>query len=134
MSSELETTQLENNNNNVDDFGFPFEYLIVKPNNGGYRDLFNYGIRGDVASGIKFLESSQEGYLDQVAFAQRWVIVVSIIARKIIALFRKPMEWNGYFVEFVLNLLSENHNFLGLISNILHGNEAFCLLWYLLVL
>ncbi|XP_039145466.1 triacylglycerol lipase OBL1-like [Dioscorea cayenensis subsp. rotundata] len=53
---------------------------------------------------------------------QRWVILVSIIIRKIIALFRKPMEWSGFIIEFLLNLISLNGGFLGLLINLLSGN------------
>lgn len=51
----------------------------------------------------------------------RWVIFVSILVRKIIAICGKPMEWMGYLVEFILNLLSHNGGLLGLLFNALHG-------------
>ncbi|PON78265.1 Fungal lipase-like domain containing protein [Trema orientale] len=96
-------------------------YLIVRPEKGGLGDLFRYAVTGNVVSGLTFLESSDDGVLDEEAPDYRWVIIVSIIVRKIIAVFGKPMEWVGYLVDFVLNLLSLNGNLVGLLYNILRG-------------
>nr|XP_004303774.2 PREDICTED: uncharacterized protein LOC101300646 isoform X1 [Fragaria vesca subsp. vesca] len=98
-----------------------FRYLIVQPEKGGLLDLAKYTVVGDIGSGVRFLEGSDEQALGGVAVAQRWVIVVSIIVRKIIALFGKPMELTGYVVDFILNLLSLNGNLFGLLSNVIHG-------------
>lgn len=103
--------------------GDVFQYLIVNPRGGGVRDLLNYGAWGDARSGVKFLESSKGvDFAAAVASDRRWVIVISIIVRRVIAFFRKPMEWTGFLVDFVLNLLSENGNFLGLLYNFIRGN------------
>ncbi|KDO53737.1 hypothetical protein CISIN_1g0372962mg, partial [Citrus sinensis] len=51
----------------------------------------------------------------------RWVIAVSIIARKIIGFLAKPMEYTGFVVDFTLNLLSQNGNIFGLLYSLLHG-------------
>ncbi|KAF8029226.1 hypothetical protein BT93_E1787 [Corymbia citriodora subsp. variegata] len=102
--------------------GDAFQYLTVNPRGGGVRDLVKYGAWGDARSGVKFLESSKgDDFVGTVARDHRWVIVVSIIARRFIAFFRKPMEWTGFLVDFVLNLLSENGNFLGLLCNVIRG-------------
>lgn len=102
--------------------GGSFQYLIVNPHGGGVRDLLKYGVRGDARSGVKFLESSKGGeFVGAVVSDHRWVIVVSVIARRVIAFFGKPMQWTGFLVDFVLNLLSENGNFLGLLSNLIRG-------------
>lgn len=102
--------------------GDVFQYLVVNPHGGGVLDLLKYGVWGDTGSGVKFLESSKGGeFVGAVASDHRWVIVVSIIARRVIAFFGKPMEWTGFLVDFVLNLLSENGNFLGLIYNLIRG-------------
>lgn len=97
-------------------------YLIIRPEKGGIGDLYRYLVRADIGSGLKFLEGSDEGLVGSVAADHRWVILVSIIARKIIAFLAKPMEWTGYAVEFFLNLLSLNGNLFGLLYNLLHGN------------
>ncbi|KAI3463181.1 hypothetical protein Pfo_019844 [Paulownia fortunei] len=112
-----------------------FNFLIVRHENGAILDLFKFLVFNDQESGAKFLESChgdgvfQEELLGdggggggEVTPDHRWVIVVSIIVRKIIKVFGKPMEWAGYLVEFILNLLSLNGNFLGLLYKILHGN------------
>lgn len=105
--------EIEDENGNC-----PFRYLIVRPENGGIGDLFRFIAWGNEACCFRFLESSEEekGELDD----SRWVIIVSIVARKLISFFGKPMEWTGYFVDFLLNLLSENGNLFGLLYNILH--------------
>ncbi|XP_019418708.1 PREDICTED: uncharacterized protein LOC109329483 [Lupinus angustifolius] len=46
---------------------------------------------------------------------------MSIIVRKIIGFFAKPMQWFGFFVDFMLNLFPHNGNLLGLLHNFIHG-------------
>ncbi|KAH7546981.1 hypothetical protein FEM48_Zijuj01G0258700 [Ziziphus jujuba var. spinosa] len=96
-------------------------YLIVRPEKGGIRDLFRYTVLADIDCGVRFLESSDEKVVGRVAADHRWVIVVSLIVRKIIAVFGKPLEWTGYVVDFILNLLSLNGDFTGLLFNLLRG-------------
>ncbi|CDO97776.1 unnamed protein product [Coffea canephora] len=124
--------------NSEDDSNKPnsgnFRYLIVNPHNGGFRDLARFLMKKDKSSGAKFLESSDEGVLEEELGGaahgddddgespdHRWVIFLSILVRKIIGIFRKPMEWTGYLVEFFLNFFTVNGSFLGLLYNILHG-------------
>ncbi|PHT32326.1 hypothetical protein CQW23_28663 [Capsicum baccatum] len=107
-------------------------FLIVKPENGAIWDLVRLLIVGDKKCYAKFLECS--GVDDYVVEEDdcngsvggevddlRWVIFVSILVRKILKVFEKPLEWTGYFLEFLLNLFSLNGSFLGLLYNILLG-------------
>ncbi|XP_060206050.1 triacylglycerol lipase OBL1 [Lycium barbarum] len=106
-------------------------FLIVNHQNGGILDLVRFGIWGNKESGDKFLEYSAGGEVEQSLRADdhsggevpdhRWVIFVSILVRKLISIFGKPMEWIGYLIEFILNLFSLNGNFFGLFYNLLHG-------------
>lgn len=116
---------------NVDDFDS--RYLIVNPENGGMMDLLKYLLLGDISSGVKFLEAEAEAEAVPVLVVEeaadhRWVIAVSIIARKIIGFFAKPMEYTGFVVDFTLNLLSQNGNIFGLLYSLLHGNPTIALL------
>lgn len=124
------------------------DFLIVSDENGGFLDLFKFLVFNDQGTGAKFLEtcgSVQEKLLGdddggggggggEVTPDHRWVIVVSILVRKIIKVFGKPMEWCGYVVEFILNLLSLNGNFIGLMCRILHGITFISSLSFLLIL
>ncbi|CAA3006777.1 uncharacterized protein LOC105166112 [Olea europaea subsp. europaea] len=106
---------------------FNSRLLIVSPENGGIFDLLKFWAFNNQESGAKFLNSSHDGVIQQQLLSDdspdhRWVIIVSIIVRKIIAFFGKPMEWIGCIVEFMLNLFSLNGNFLGLLYNFFHGN------------
>ncbi|XP_021886818.1 uncharacterized protein LOC110806317 [Carica papaya] len=74
-----------------------------------------------MASGVRFLDSSDHEVAGGEVADHRRIILVSIIFRKIIALFNKPMEYAGYVVDFFLNLFSENGNLTGLLYNLLHG-------------
>lgn len=102
-----------------DDNGF--RYVIVHPEKGGIRDLLRFTVWGDEASGVRFLETSPSSEPRRLVSDHRWVIMVSIVVRKILALVGKPMEWTGYLVDFLLNLLSQNGNLLGLLYNLLYG-------------
>ncbi|XP_039061617.1 triacylglycerol lipase OBL1 [Hibiscus syriacus] len=101
-----------------------FRYLIVRPDKGGIRDLLSYSLSGDRDSVVKFLESSdQDAVLAGGESADhRWVILVSIVARKILHFLGKPMELTGYVVDFFLNLLSQNGSIFGLFYNLLKGD------------
>ncbi|CAH9118648.1 unnamed protein product [Cuscuta europaea] len=99
--------------------GGDFRFLIVKPENGGFLDVLRFGVLGHQQSGAKFLEttSNYRGITDQLWEVgdgededpiHRWVIVVSVVARKLLAFFKKPLEWAGYLLEFLLNLFSLN--------------------------
>ncbi|KAJ0709753.1 putative triacylglycerol lipase [Helianthus annuus] len=94
-------------------------YLIVQPANGGITDLVRYGIFNNKASGSKFLLQQQQQDDDK---NKRFVIIVSIIMRKLIKVLGKPMEWAGYVVDFILNLLSLNGGLLPLFANLFQGS------------
>jgi hypothetical protein len=59
--------------------------------------------------------------IDEEAEDHRWVIVVSILVRKIIRLLRTPMEFTGFVVDFFLNLFSANGGFFGLLLRLIQG-------------
>ncbi|CAD5323047.1 unnamed protein product [Arabidopsis thaliana] len=101
-------------------------YLIVRPHRGGYIDLFRYGVRDDQTSKAKFLEMPDNREwstitIDEEAEDHRWVIVVSILVRKIIRLLRTPMEFTGFVVDFFLNLFSANGGFFGLLLRLIQA-------------
>lgn len=98
-----------------------FPFLNVDPNRAGWTDLLKYAAWEDIASGALFLDSSDEGLMHEAAADHRWIIVVSVIVRKIVTFFAKPMEWTGFVVDFILNLLSMNGDFFGLLFNLVHG-------------
>lgn len=109
-------------------------FLIVNHRTGGVLDAVRFVVSGKKESGEKFLQYSDGGVLEELPGDDdtpdhRWVIFVSIIVRKLIAIFGKPMEWFGYLVDFILNLLSLNGNFLGLLYNILHGKSNTSFSW-----
>ncbi|KAL1076770.1 hypothetical protein V6Z11_D10G053700 [Gossypium hirsutum] len=102
--------------------GDDFRYLIVRPDKGGIWDVLKYSLRGDIECGSKFLESSDQGVVGGEAADHRWIILVSIVARRIIHFLGKPMELTGYGVDFFLNLLSQNGSLFGLFYNLFRGD------------
>lgn len=102
-----------------------FRFLEVNPNGGGIRDLFKYGVLGDVSSGVKFLDGSDSVGVGDVAADHRWVILVSVIVRRVVMFLGKPLEWTGILVELLLNLVSLNGGFLGLFCNTILGTVDF---------
>ncbi|KAJ0983739.1 hypothetical protein J5N97_002095 [Dioscorea zingiberensis] len=100
-------------------------YAIVRSEKAGLLDLLAIGFLCMECYSPVFMEDEGagiDGEWGPIPGDHRWVIVVSIILRKIIALFRKPMEWNGVILEFLLNLLSLNGGLSGLLLNLLAGN------------
>ncbi|KAG6780615.1 hypothetical protein POTOM_013481 [Populus tomentosa] len=115
-------TEFEENSNDDDKSEMNItNYLIVRPEKGGMLDLLRYLVWADIGSGVKFLESSEEGIMGGEAADHRWIILVSIIVRKIISLFGKPMEYTGFVADFFLNLLFQNGGIMGLLLNLLQG-------------
>ncbi|RZC91538.1 hypothetical protein C5167_027606 [Papaver somniferum] len=118
------------------------KYLIVRPEKGGIFNMSRYLLRYDAAN-HDFIETSNnhysnDGYGDELVTVSRGissvsdggggqddhrlVIIVSIIVRKIIGVLGKPMEWMGYLVEFLLNLLSLNGgSIFSLLTALLNG-------------
>nr|XP_018674652.1 PREDICTED: uncharacterized protein LOC103969031 isoform X2 [Musa acuminata subsp. malaccensis] len=108
-----------------------FGYLILRPDGGGLVDLARFLVSGGNAR--RFLQSSEEeeeeeeedgGGLGPIPDDHRCVILVSILVRRIIAFFGKPMAWCGMLVEFLLNLLSLNGGLRGLLLSLLSGKAA----------
>ncbi|KAL8263846.1 hypothetical protein R6Q59_021976 [Mikania micrantha] len=99
-------------------------YLILQPENGGITDLIRFGIFNNKASGAKFMETSEGLQFGGETPEHRLVIIVSILVRKLIKLFAKPMELTGYFLEFILNLLSLNGGLFNLLAALLQGNTV----------
>ncbi|KAK1419016.1 hypothetical protein QVD17_28172 [Tagetes erecta] len=93
-------------------------YLIVQP--GRIRDVLRYGIFNSKSSAAKFLHP-HGNYDDKQVADHRFVIIVSIITRKLIKVFAKPMELTGYLVDFILNLLSLNGGILNLVFHAAAG-------------
>ncbi|KAJ6342397.1 hypothetical protein OIU78_010343 [Salix suchowensis] len=115
-------TEFEYNTNDQDKSeGSIANYLIVRPEKGGMLDLLRYLAWADKGSGERFLESSKEGNMGKEAADHRWIILVSVIVRKIISLFGKPMEYTGFVVDFFLNFLFQNGGIMGLFLNFLQG-------------
>ncbi|KAL2932890.1 Feruloyl esterase A [Bienertia sinuspersici] len=113
-----------------------WRYMIIRPERAGFGDLWRFWRKGDIISGSKFIKTNccdDDEIKDYKALDiedwrslfdgkdNRWVIVVSVIVRKLIKFFGKPMKWFGYFVDFFLNLLSLNGNLFGLAFNAVQG-------------
>ncbi|NP_001292939.1 uncharacterized LOC105631306 [Jatropha curcas] len=99
----------------------PVNFLIVNPQKGRKRDLFKYLVTKNKKSGMSFLDSSEESIKGGVANDHRWILLVSIIIRRILALINTPLKYLGYVVDFILNLISQNGGISGILSNSLHG-------------
>ncbi|OIW17237.1 hypothetical protein TanjilG_27434 [Lupinus angustifolius] len=112
------------------------QYLIVRPEKGTIWNLLHFSLFGHIPSFSRFIdtkllhennsnndkeEQEETSSLVGPIHDHRWIILVSVLVRKIIGFFAKPMKLFGFLVDFVLNLLSHNGNLLGLLHNIIHG-------------
>ncbi|KAJ9179491.1 hypothetical protein P3X46_011273 [Hevea brasiliensis] len=96
-------------------------FLIVNPDKGSKRDIFKYLVANSTKSGMNFLDSSEETVKGGAAVDHRWILLVSIIVRRILALINTPLKYFGDLVDFFLNLLSQNGGFSGIFNNFLKG-------------
>ncbi|KDP40611.1 hypothetical protein JCGZ_24610 [Jatropha curcas] len=109
------------------------KYLIV---NHGKRDvwslllaakthLWNFSLVAlwikDKKSGLSFLDSSDEEVKLKAAVDSFWVLVLSYIFQIFLLLIQTPMKYVGDAVDFVLNFISQNGGFSGILNNILRG-------------
>ncbi|PKI50439.1 hypothetical protein CRG98_029189 [Punica granatum] len=108
--------------------GFFFFFLLIssccfKKRSNIFKHHHRHGqkVRCNVRSGAKLLKSFGEGLLTTVASDHRWVIVVSIIMRKVLGVFRKPTEWTSFLVEFFLDLLPSNGSLFRFLLNFACG-------------
>ncbi|XP_020269677.1 uncharacterized protein LOC109844917 isoform X2 [Asparagus officinalis] len=97
------------------------KYLIVKAEMGGILDLLKLLVLngGRVHEFVESSEVDGDGGGEWDSGGHRWVIVVSVIMRRIIGILGKPMEGTGMVIEFLLNLLDLNGGIYGLFLNLI---------------
>ncbi|XP_068638486.1 triacylglycerol lipase OBL1-like [Aristolochia californica] len=94
------------------------DYLVLKPLGGGLRDLFQLLFSSNVSRN-NYIESPEGATLEGAK--RRMLLLISILLQKTILFTKKPMLWVGFCIEFWLNLVSENKNFLTLLFNMIRG-------------
>ncbi|KAK9101663.1 hypothetical protein Scep_025093 [Stephania cephalantha] len=118
-------------------------YEIVRPERGSIADVLRWMLLSDNHAADAFLESSTEYWSSSSSSSsssdvvydddddddddddKRWVLMMSVIIRKLIGAMAKPMEWSGWVVEYFLNLLSLNGQLLGLLYNLIFSGKGF---------
>ena len=80
------------------------DYLILCPENGGFLDALNFIF-------LSRREHRFIGYGDHLwhqadTVDRQWIITVSILIRKFLRLVEKPMSLVGFYIKFILNMLS----------------------------
>ncbi|KAI3407351.1 Lipase_3 domain-containing protein [Psidium guajava] len=104
-----------------DDAQLYSNYLVLDPKRAGFLDLARLLLSDDVSE--RTYIQCPETYKDELReFWRRWVIVISIVAQKLLHLFKGMLGWLGNALECCLNLPSTNGGFLKLITNSLTGN------------
>ncbi|XP_031498186.1 triacylglycerol lipase OBL1-like [Nymphaea colorata] len=100
--------------------GYNGNHLLLRPKGGGAWDLVHLLFSKNVNKNNFMV--CPEGTM--LAIAQRWILIVSILAQKFLMLVKSPLSSAGEALEFALNLFSENGGLLGLIWNRLRGNTV----------
>ncbi|KAJ4963615.1 hypothetical protein NE237_023554 [Protea cynaroides] len=99
--------------------GFCANYLIIKPEEASFLDLFYLLFSTDLEK-RKFITCQEDS--KEADRRRRWIILITVIIQKILLLIAKPMAWVGSVGEEWLNLLSCNGGFTKLVSNFIAGN------------
>ncbi|KAK6237648.1 hypothetical protein QUC31_003117 [Theobroma cacao] len=97
--------------------GFCSNYLLLNPKQATFIDIFRLLFSSDLKN-RKFIDSSHE---TQENIWYRLLIFVSILVQYLLQLVSKPLAWIGSSIETLINLLSSNDGFFGLIMNIIRG-------------
>ncbi|WCJ39273.1 alpha/beta-Hydrolases superfamily protein [Euphorbia peplus] len=100
----------------------PPSFLIVNPKKGRKRDIMKFLVGKNVKSGMRFLDSSEEGIKGGAVVDHRWILLLSIIISRILNLLYEPIQYMGYAFDFLLNLISQNNGLFGILINVLTGN------------
>ncbi|GKU98949.1 hypothetical protein SLEP1_g11883 [Rubroshorea leprosula] len=102
--------------------GFSSNYMLLKPNELKFMDLFHILFSSDIQKG-KFMDCSHSSPTREVdSFRHRWIIFISIVAQKFLMFMAKPIAGMGWLLEKWLNLLHSNGNFGRLLVNLVRGN------------
>ncbi|KAK9131567.1 hypothetical protein Sjap_012054 [Stephania japonica] len=109
-----------------------FRYEIVRPERGRLADVLRWVLLSDNQAADRFLETNNKDSSssrrsscdDDDDDKRRWVMMMSVIVRKMISAMAKPMEWSGWAVEYLLNLLSLNGQLLGLLYNLIVSGKV----------
>lgn len=96
-------------------------YLVLDPKQAGFLDLPRLLFSNDVSE-RRYIQCPVIYKEELRGFKRRWFIFISIVAQKLLLLFKGMLEWLGNAFEFCLNLPSTNGGFLKLIANALKGN------------
>ncbi|KAF8030548.1 hypothetical protein BT93_E2855 [Corymbia citriodora subsp. variegata] len=96
-------------------------YLVLDPKQAGFLDLPRLLFSGDVSE-RRYIRCPITYKEELRQFKRRWSIFISIVAQKLLLLFKGMLEWLGNAFEFCLNLPSANGGYLKLVANALKGN------------
>eukprot|EP00253_Pinus_taeda_P002702 PITA_02702 len=91
------------------------DYVILHHERGGFLDVLPHG------GAQRFIEYSEHATHLADTLYSHWIITVAILLIKFLHLISKPMSRVGFCIEFLLNLLSHNGGFLGIIFRVLTG-------------
>lgn len=97
---------------------FASNYMLLNSENLGFLDLFYILFSKDLKNRT-FIDCSER--TREESCRRRWIIFASILAQKLLLLLAKPLASFGSKVEYLLNLISSNGGFLGLVQNYLQG-------------
>ncbi|KAI3991116.1 hypothetical protein MKX01_022337 [Papaver californicum] len=97
---------------------FSEEYLVLEPLEGSLWDLLHLLFSQNIENN-KFVECSEGMTVHGVK--NRWILVVSVIAQRILLHLAKPMFWMGLIIETCLNLLLNYKNLSNFFLNIFRG-------------
>ncbi|MCL7039674.1 hypothetical protein MKW94_013242 [Papaver nudicaule] len=97
---------------------FSEEYLVLKPLEGSLWDLLHLLFSRNVENN-NFVECSEGTKVHGVK--NRWILIVSVIAQRILLHLVKPMFWMGLIIETYLNLLLNYDNFCQFFHNLIQG-------------
>ncbi|XXG86679.1 hypothetical protein AAC387_Pa11g1526 [Persea americana] len=97
---------------------FGNNYLVLKPEEGGMRDLFQLLYSRNICRNGR-VDSAEGTNLEELN--RRWLIFVSLLAQVVLLRLRNPMLWIGSVIEWWPNLLLENTNLQTLLLNLLKG-------------
>ena len=102
------------------------DYLVIRPDKGGVRDLFNILYSGKIDENDSV--EAPEGTLI-IEMRRRYAIFISILLQRILLFWKKPLSWFGTAILFWVNLLWENGSFCSLVCKFIRGQC--CLFLYM---
>ncbi|KAL2931769.1 putative feruloyl esterase A [Bienertia sinuspersici] len=93
------------------------DYLLLKPEETSFSDLLLFLVYNE----RKLVDCPSKFQEDVRKLNYRWIVVISALMMKLLQLMKTPMEYIGYLIETLMNLITNYGGLFNLLLNFIKG-------------